>query len=366
MISKILLLLLFVCTIYSCDYMPSGVDNSNIESSVAGKLVLINSLAMHRGPEDLLVMDTFLFAKKDNKIYKISIANLEKPILIDSFIDNKTPASFFGRMIAREKQILVPNHNGNLYILDTNLSGQNLEDSANIAYSLDIPNFKAHSILIDKAGEIFIGGTNGSNGILAQYLLDDNKLQLKNSWTIVNTDTNLESLVEKDGYIIASTTNGNLLVFSKKNISIGPLTNPFMDKLNGLTKWGYSLMVLDDLVYWANWEAGLAAYNFQNPLNPIQEANITNKDFKAKFPLSEGTSVYDIVYNAKKNYICVANGWQGIFIIDADNPKEVIDYIDPKFFQNRCIATKDEYLYVGNISPGVNGDLKGIKVFKLN
>ena len=53
-------------------------------------------------------------------------------------------------------------------------------------------------------------------------------------------------------------------------------------------------------------------------------------------------------------------------MVKPGKPTEVVDFIDPEYFQNRCIETMGDYIYTGNISGGMSGDLKGIKVFKIN
>ena len=79
---------------------------------------------------------------------------------------------------------------------------------------------------------------------------------------------------------------------------------------------------------------------------------------------TEGTDVYDVAYNEKRDLLCVANGWSGVLLIKPGLADVVQDYMDPQYFQNYSIATTGDYFYTGNVSGGINNNLKGIAVFK--
>jgi len=134
---------------------------------------------------------------------------------------------------------------------------------------------------------------------------------------------------------------------------------------SGHDKWGHSIRCIGSVAYWATWGAGFASVNVMNPGNMNTNEILTNSSFKAQFPDAEGTNVYDVVYNSQKNVLCIANGWSGVLLVRPNASSQVIDYIDPQYFQNRCIESAGDYIYTGNISGGMSGDLKGLIVFKI-
>lgn len=354
---------ILVCaTFSSCKKDELALDENtngsvNAESSANGKIKLIGSVSMTEGPQQLLLMNSTLFARRDYTIFKYSLTNESSPSFQSSYVHPQ--ASNFGNLYASGSNLYAPNKDdGKIYVFGQSL---NLVQT----YTVGMSNFKANSLLIESDGTWWIGGSNGSNGILVQCEVDGTTLTILNSWQATYNESMMESLVVKGNYLYASIPKGDVLTFLKSDVVSGPVQVTTFTNEAGHEKWGRTIIERNNKLYWANWGAGLATIDISSPGTPSVSNVLANSTFKNQFPNSEGTNVYDVVYNASKDVLCVANGWSGVFLVSPNTPNVVVDYIDPQYFQNSCIATKGDYVYTGNISGGMSGDLKGIKVFKL-
>lgn len=260
-------------------------------------------------------------------------------------------------------------HNGDIFAVSSSNGHVHIFDGNNLTLKSTIPNtpsyFKGIHVIVDSDGNMWIGGSDGSKGMIAKYSFDGSAITLLDSWMETSSNSAISWMVEKDGYILASNAAGKFYTFSKSDVAAGPVATVTYDEEPGHEKWGKSICVVDDQAFWANWGAGLASVNVANPGSASLNTVITNSMFKTQMAGSEGTNVYDVVYNANKNVLCVANGWSGLFIVSPSNPSQVIDVIDPQYFQNYSVETYGDYVYTGNISGGMSGDLKGLKIFKL-
>lgn len=338
--------------------ITEGIMDDPNSISVNGKIKLTGSLSMEEGPQQLIVSGNNLYAKRDYSLFKLSLANEANPLLTHSYVHPQTKK--FGKLYAKGNSIYAPNQDdGKIYVFNENLSLQN-------SYTVNIANFKPNTLLIDQNNVYWVGGSNGTNGILAKCTLNGTALTVESQWQASYNESMMESLVEKGNYIIASIPKGDVLSFSKSNVENGPVYNTTFTNDPGHEKWGRTIIELSGKVYWANWGAGLATVDVSDPSTLTVTNILSNSKFKSQYPNAEGTNVYDVVYNSNKQLLCIANGWSGVVIVSPNAPETVVDYIDPQYFQNMCIATKGDYIYTGNISGGMSGDLKGIKVFKLN
>lgn len=338
---------------------PGDTQTDDPNLSVKGEIEYIDIYHLNEGPHDLLIVGNNMFAKRDNKIWLFSIANPENPQLNKEFSLPST-AHTFGKLYEHNGSVYAPNYgNGLIYQFDQQL---NLVNELTID---GINNFAPNVIHIDANQKYWIGGSNGSGGTLAECSLSGNQLTVNKYWSTGTSNSLIESMVEKNNYLIASIAGGDALSFIKTDISSGPVSTVSFENEPGHEKWGKTLVVKDNKAFWANWGAGFATINISQPQNLTIDEILSNSKFKGQFPGSEGTNVYDIAYNSTKNLLCVANGWSGLFLVAPENPGKVIDYIDLQYIQNYSVATNGNYIYTGNISGGINGDLKGIVIYKL-
>lgn len=327
--------------------------------SEKGKITFTGSVQLEEGPQDLLIHSTSLFAVRDHRIFRFQLSNPAKPVLQGEY-SLGSGAARFGKLYHTGTHLYVPcQTDGKLYELDNDLVLVK-------AHDLGIASFKPNVALQDSEGNFWVGGSNGSRGILAKYRHTNNALTLSAHWIAPGNDSNIESVVEKDGHLIVSIPKGDLYAFSKADVATGPVDAVTYQHEAGHEKWGHTVIRHGNKVFWANWGAGLATVDISDPTDMIVGAVITNSNFKSQFANAEGTNVYDVAYNAQHDFLCIANGWSGVLLVKPGKPTEVVDFIDPEYFQNRCIETMGDYIYTGNISGGMSGDLKGIKVFKIN
>ncbi len=360
------LFLILVIIFFSCDSSDDGItnpvdhnppDEPQSEISVNGRILLVNRIEMNGGPHQLLINGSTLYAALNHELYVFSISSAENPLLqkVYSHETNKR----FGKMFFKNNKLYAANKDENLiYVFDSALNLQS-------KYTINSSSFSPNSIYIDQDGIFWLGGSNGSNGMLLKCSLSGDALTVQQNWTASYNESNIESLSEKDNYILVSNAKGNFLTFSKNDISSPSSDVTFVNE-PGHEKWGKSFVLLNNQVFWANWGAGLANLDLTNPASPTVSTVITHSKFKTQFPDSEGTMVYDVAYNSTKNLICVANGWSGVFLVGPDNPDVILDYIDPKDVQNASVATSGKYIFTGNISGGISGNLKGIMIYMVN
>lgn len=363
---KILPLALSIFSFFACSPTqvnpepndPNDPKNNTTQSSEKGRMEWIASIEMEEGPHDLYIFDNKLYASRDQKLFLFNLSQPQKPVLIKEY--NAGSSSFtFGELFAFESKIYVPNSgDGSLYEFSKDLNFQQ-------KYDLGISSFKPATVLIDGEKNIWVGGSNGSNGLLAKYNKTGSTLTLAAQYTLDFSGSSISSIIEQGSYIIISVKSGDLLSFSKDNISSGPVKKITYEDEAGHSKWGFTLIKKDNSAFWANWGAGFAAADISDPASLSFSKILTDSKFKSQFPNSGGTSAYDVVYNSKYDYLCVANGWAGIFLVKPNNVEQVLDYIDIEYFQNRSIATQGDYIYSGNISGGITGDLKGIKIYQI-
>lgn len=362
------MLLACACMMLSCgkeigNVKPGRVDppNPNVENkSAKGRISHVGNVQMEDGPHDLLVQGTSLYAVRDHRIFQFQIQDPSKPQLKQQYTLG-SGAARFGKLYHAGNSLFVPAQtDGHLYELkDTDLSLVK-------THELGIASFKPYVALRDSDGNFWVGGSNGSRGILAKYAYANQTLSLTAHWVAPGNDSNIESMIEKDGYLIVSIPKGDLYSFKRSDVASGPADAITYEHEAGHEKWGHTLLRHGDKAFWANWGAGFATVDLTNPSKLAIDAVISNSTFKSQFANAEGTNVYDVAYNAKNDLLCIANGWSGVLLVKPGAPNQVLDFIDPQYFQNRCVETAGDYIYTGNISGGMSGDLKGIKVFKIN
>lgn len=340
---------------------PNNNNNNTPDSSAFStkdSFKLIGGISMTDGPHNLLIIGDNLYAQRDYSIFRFLITNPANPVLQQTYVHSQNKS--FGKMYSYNNTLYACNSDEvAIYVFGADLSVQ-------AKYSINQTNFKPATMLIDSDGKYWIGGSNGSNGILLKCVLSSGTLNVQASWQATNTQSLITYIAEKDNHILASIANGDFLTFPKSNLSGGYVANTSFTNEPGHEKWGKTFTTLNNNAYWANWGAGLATVNVTNPANATVTKVLSNSMFRNQFGDAEGTDVYDVAYNSNHNVLCVANGWSGVFTVSPTDPEKVVDYIDPKYFQNACIATKGDYIYTGNISGGISGDLKGLKVFKFN
>lgn len=357
---KTLLVLSLCALMTACDKEndvngPGGSGGSGTVTSANGKIQHVGKLSMADGPHDLLVVGSNLFAKRDNKLFKASLSNPKSPNLVAEH----TNSNNLGKILSHNNKIYIPNTNGGkLLEFDENLNLLN-------TYSVDGNIFNPTTVYIDANNKVWMGGSNGSQGMIHQYSFSGSNLVKDQEWIANFTNSSVESIIEKSNHIIVSIPRGDVLAFNMSDISAGPVSETTFANEPGHEKWGYTLLPIGNTAFWANWGAGLATVDISSPTSLSVSSIISNSAFINQFPGSEGTNVYDVAYNSSKNYVCAANGWSGVFIVSPSNPTTIVDYIDPEYFQNRCIETYQNYIYTGNISGGMSGDLKGIMVFEI-
>lgn len=335
-----------------------GIENPNLSAN--GKIEFVRIYQAAEGPHDMMIIGNKLYTKREHTLSMYSIADPENPDH-EKFSFMSDPTNVYGRMYTKNFMIFVPNYGGKyIAVYDNELNSQ----TSYVFEGLD--EFRPRTMLIDSNNVFWVGGSDGAKGILVKCSLQMNyKLVVEASWTASFPSTAIEDMFEKENYVIVSLANGDVYSFSKNNISIGPVSTASYENEPGHEKWGRTLLPMGNQTFFANWGAGFATVKTSNPLAISFSNIITNSNFKYQFPDSEGTDVYDVVYNSTKDVLCVANGWGGVFLVSPDNPGIVLDYIDIKGMLNHSIATKGYYIYTGNTSGGEDGYMKGIGIFKL-
>lgn len=338
---------------------PNNPNNPNepfLPSSVNGQFVFLGTLPMQEGPHQLLISNDYLYALRDNQLFLFSIDNPEIPELLVTY--DQPNQKKFGRMFLYQNDIWLPNlEDKKIYVFDAAL---NLKKT----YSTDLPLLSPNVIAIE-GNNYWIGGSDSAHGVLARCVLNGNTIKKVESWESTSNQTLIESIQIKGNYIFTSLSKGNLLSFNKSNLATGPKSNLTYDHEQGYEKSGRTILMRDNQIFWANGGAGFANVNAANPENMILSSVLTNSMIRRQIKqATEGTDVYDVCYNEKRNLLCVANGWSGILLIKPGLADVVQDYMDPQYFQNYSIATIGDYFYTGNVSGGINNNLKGIAVFK--
>ena len=320
------------------------------------KIQYLTSVGMEVSPQQLVGKGDFLYVKTNKKIFQMSLANLEAPKTLREFATYKTDLTF-GKIFLYKNSLFIPTNQGSLYELDENLKVKTIHDLKN-------PNFDASVVFIDDFSKVWIGGNIDKKAHLVSYNLSALGLKEITHWTDYQSSeaSNIEAIAEKEDCLLVSMLNNKMISFSKKDLK----KNHYLNNSSTTSGLGYGVIINGNHAFWANCAAGLTTIDIANPAKPQIKHILSNTQFRKQHPNAKGTNVCDIAYNKNKNYICVANGWQGVFIADAADPNNVIDYLQFPEFNNHCIETIDNYLYVGNISAGKNGNLKGVKVFKLN
>lgn len=338
---------------------PNDPNNPNepfLPSSVKEQFVFLGTLPMQEGPHQLLIANDYLYALRDNKIFLFSIDNPGIPELLVTYEQENNKN--FGKMFLYQNDIWVPNlENRKIYVFDAAL---NLKKTYNTDMSYFNPN-----VMIIEGNNYWIGGSDSTHGILARCTLNGNTLKKVESWESSLEQTFIESLGIKGNYIFTSLRKGDLLSFSKSNLAAGPKSTLTYDNEQGYEKSGRTILMKENQVFWVNGGAGFANVNAANPENMILSSVLTNSMIRSQIKqATEGTDVYDVAYNEKRDLLCVANGWSGVLLIKPGLADVVQDYMDPQYFQNYSIATTGDYFYIGNVSGGINNNLKGIAVFK--
>lgn len=339
------------------DPTPGGGSGSGggPVTSAKGKIAYVGQVEMEEGPHNLIVADAHLYAKRDNFIYQLSLSNPRRPSIARTY----TSSSAIGNIYVKGSRLYAP-LNGENAILELDLNLNLIKK-----HELEVAGFKPHSIWIDVEGNMWIGGSDGSNGILAKHSFTAGSLSLLEQWRAAYMNSNIESIAEKGSHILVSIPKGDILSFNKSSFSSGPVQTLTFTHEAGHEKWGRTILTLGNTAYWANWGAGMATVNIANPAAMEITKILSNSKFKSQFADAEGTNVYDIAHNTTHNLLCIANGWSGVLLINPAQPDQVVDFIDLQYFQNRCIATIGNYIYTGNISGGMSGDLKGIQIFEI-
>ncbi|HMU99026.1 MAG TPA: hypothetical protein PLJ37_05025 [Chitinophagales bacterium] len=349
-------ILFFSCTKEEKSQKTKEPDPKKDQQSVNGKIDFVGSIALSEGPHQLLIDDNNLYAKRDNQIFLFSLNNPQVPQQQNKY--TQTYNKNFGKMTFHNDKLYVCNIDEKaVYVFDEDLNFE-------VKYTFSSSNLKPNILLIDDDNNFWVGGSNGANGIVAKCTLSANILNIDKEWQHTSAQSNFEWLEEEDGYILATNALGEFITFKQSNFPSTATTITYTNE-SGHEKWGKSFVTVNDYAYWANWGAGIATVDISNPFLISVTKIISNSSFKNQFASAEGTNAYDVAYNEKHDYICVANGWSGVLLVKPNQSDKVDDFLDPQYFQNMSIATKEDYIYTGNISGGMSGDLKGIKIFKL-
>jgi len=332
---------------------PGQVKDDNISEN--GQIIYTGRIALDEGPHDLLISGRNMYATRDRDITLFSLSDPERPSAVKKYSYTSNLGQPF--IVSGTIYVAAPAE-GALLELDENLNFKK-------KHLLGIAGFKSNVGMKSSDGDFWIGGSNGTVAILAHYKMVSGSLSLQSSWMATSSNSMIQSIVEQGSHIVVSVASGQLWAFSKASLSAGPVKVLTYDEEPGHEKWGYTICKVGNKAYWANWGAGLATVDLSNPANLKVLQLITNSSMKGQFPDSEGTNVYDVEYNSTHNVLCVANGWSGVLLVRPYNSNKVMDYLDLQYIQNRCIATSGNYIYTGNISGGMSGDLKGIMIYKI-
>lgn len=330
------------------------------ETSTNGKIGLINSVPMIDGPHHILIVPeaNALFAARDNNIFRFSLANPALPTLEKTYVG---PTVKFTHILKFHRHLIVPcGTDKHLYMFDQ----ADLSLTAKLKVTPEY--FQPSVSTLDSEGFLWLGGSNGASTVVGKYTFDGAKLTLVSQWTGNTRNGGVASIVQCGAQILASINGGDILSFSRAALERGPVSVTTFDAEGGHEKWGKTLTINEatGVAFWANWGAGFSAVDVSDPAKPRVVGVLSNSVCKPQNN-NDGTNCYDVAYNPHHKLALVANGWSGVLLINPETPTVLADFIKVKNNQNYSIATYGDYVYVGNISGGMSGKEKGIKVYRL-
>jgi hypothetical protein len=358
------LLIFFLIGLISCEKEP--VQDDTPEDPIAPLEIfdLVGQLQLNEGPHDLVVSGNHAFASRNDIISVINLSDPSNPTLLTSINDLLESNNFESMAISNNILYAGCTSSGSIYMIDiTNPSSPSILGKFNdIIYSTI--RISPMSLFID-GNTLWAGGSNGSNGMIVKFLINSqNSLTVQDYWVSNETGSAIGGIWANSSNAFISTANGFIHSFAANNLTGGPLDSFTFTNEAGHEHWGKALVGKNSKLYWADWGAGFVTIDISNPSNLTSSAILTHSSFITQHPEAEGTNVYDIAMKANGE-IYLANGWSGLVRLHESAPGIVEDYVDYQYHQNYCMALYDKYAIMGNISGGISGNEKGIKIIKI-
>lgn len=355
-----------VFTIFSCEKEPQDPVDDDDNPVPAQVFDLVGQLQLTDGPHDLIVSGNYVFACRNDIISVIDISNVAAPVLLTQINDLTQTNNF---------ECLVMGNNNILYAGCTSVGGVYMIDVSNPASPQILDKYNSDIYTGTKVSPyklafvnntLWVGGGNGTNGLLVKYnVLSSSSLSVNSYWLSGGSGTGLGGLWVNATHVYVATSNGFVYSFNASDIAAGPLDSFTFTNEAGHEHWGKTLVGNGNNLYWADWGAGFVNINISNPADLTLNTVLTHSAFKSQFPDAEGTDVYDVAIHPVSGKIFLANGWSGLVRIDPSAAATVEDYVDYQYHQNYCLDLYQDYAIMGNISGGISGTEKGIKIIKI-
>ncbi len=349
----------------SCEKEPQDPDEDN-DPVPAQVFDIVGQLQLDEGPHDILVSGSYVFACRNDVISVVDISDPASPVLVTQ-INDLTEVNTF--------ESLVLGNNNILYAGCTTLGG---------VYMIDISNPFSPQILNKFNPDIYTGnkiaplelffannilwaaGSNGTNGLLVKYnVVNSSSLTVNSYWLSSGSGTGLDGVWANSSNVYVATSNGYVYSLNADDPDAGPLDSFTFTNESGHEHWGKTLVGSGNNLYWADWGAGFLNINISNPSDLTMNTILTHSSFQSQFPEAEGTNVYDVAIHPVSGKIFLANGWSGLVRINPASSGSVEDYVDYQYHQNYCLALSGDYAIMGNISGGISGTEKGLKIVKI-
>lgn len=358
--------LLLTGSLLSCQKEPVTPDDDDDPVMEAQIFDVVGQLQMNDGPHDIVISGNYAFACRNDIITVADLSDVTSPAQVTQ-INDLTETNTF--------ETLVLGNNNILYAGCTAVKGIYMIDISNPASPQILGKFNpeiytgvkiAPQKLFFANNILWAGGGNGTNGLLVKYnLLSSSTLSVNSYWVSSGSGTGIGGVWANSANVYAATANGYVYSFNATDINAGPMDSFTFTNEAGHEHWGKSLVGNGNNLYWADWGAGFANINITNPADMTLNTLLSHSSFINQFPEAEGTDVYDVEIHPVSGKLFVANGWSGLLRIDPAASGTVEDYVDYQYYQNYCLALFGDYAVTGNISGGISGTEKGLKIIKI-
>ncbi|MGV3630808.1 MAG: hypothetical protein ACO1O6_06365 [Bacteroidota bacterium] len=365
-ISSIMFFALAVFALVSCEKEPQDPEDEDDDPVAAQVFDIVGQLQLNEGPHDLLVSGNYVFACRNDVISVIDITDVKAPVLITE-INDLTENNTFESLALGSNNVLYAGCTsaGGIYMI--NIANPS---SPQIAGKFNPDIYTGNKIapleLFFANNTLWAAGSNGTNGLLVKYnIVNTSTISVNDYWLSNGSGTGLDGVWANSATVFVATANGFVYSLNANDISSGPLDSFTFTNEAGHEHWGKTLLGSGNNLYWADWGAGFVNINISNPSDLTINTILTHSSFNSQFPDAEGTDVYDVAIHPVSGKIFLANGWSGLVRIDPSGSGTVEDYVDYQYHQNYCLALSGDYAIMGNISGGITGTEKGIKIIKI-
>lgn len=326
---------------------------------------VVGSYQMNDGPHDLVVKDHYAIACRGDIISFVDVSNPASPIKVAEYNDLTQSNMFESLVLSADKSVLMAAcTSGRIYFI--NVTNPASPSYMNVFDQTVFGTYFYPSSMFLEGDYLYAGGSDGTYGMIVRFLMTtSNSITPDNYWVLNVSGSNIGGVWANATHCYASSANGYIYSFNNSTMQLGPLDSYTFTNEAGHEHWGKTIVGKNNRLYWADWGAGFATLDISNPSNMTAVSIISQSVFLSQHADAEGANFYDLVLDEASNKIYLANGWSGLVKVDMNNPGVVENYVDYQYHQNYCLALYDHYALMGNISGGISGTEKGIKIIKI-